>query len=58
MEINCAQRKVYLIDDTTNNRIDISRHVDMNADWFRLLGFFNFKCNGGIIQTVSFKERW
>lgn len=58
MEINCAQRKVYLIDDTTNNRIDISRHVDMNTDWFRLLGFFNFKCNGGIIQTVSFKERW
>ena len=56
VEINCDNRKVYLIDD--DNRTDISKYVDHNSDWFRLQGEYSFEGVNCIIRTVTFNERW
>jgi len=58
MRIDCGNRKVILIDPDTDTEIDISKYVDRNSDWFRLLGYFNIQATGCIIQNISFKERW
>ena len=58
MRIDCRNRKVWLIDDETTKEVDISKYVDRNSDWFRILGYFNLEATGCIIQYVSFKERW
>ena len=56
VEIDCDNRKVYLIDD--DNRTDISKYVDHNSDWFRLQGEYSFEGVNCIIRTVTFNERW
>ena len=58
MRIECGKRKVYLIEDGSYIEKDITKYVDRNSDWFRLLGYFNFKTTGCLILNVSFKERW
>ena len=57
IEIDCDDRKVYLIKDE-DTKIDISRYVDHNSDWFRLSGEFEFEGLNCTILTVTFNERW
>lgn len=54
--IDCDNRRVYLIDG--EDKTDISKYVDHNADWFRLYGAFTFEGINCTIRTVSFNERW
>ena len=56
VEIDCNNRKVYLITD--DNKVDISKYVDHNSDWFRLYGEYSFEGVNCIIRTVSYNERW
>ena len=59
VEIDCEDRRVYLkSDEDSDDRVDISKYVDMNSDWFRLHGEFNFDGINCTIRTVTFNERW
>ena len=58
-EIDCENRRVYIktnIEDA--NLIDISSYVDINSDWFRLLGEFSFETTNCAIHDVKYHERW
>ena len=58
-EIDCENRKVYIKDNIEDaNLIDISSYVDINADWFRLLGEFYFETTNCAIHDVKYHERW
>ena len=57
VEIDCEDRKVFILQDG-DTRIDISRYVDYNSDWFRLSGEFEFEGINCTILTVTFNERW
>lgn len=56
VEIDCINRKVYLVTD--DSRVDISKYVDHNVDWFRLYGEYSFEGVNCIIRTVTYNERW
>ena len=58
IQIDCKNRKVYAIEDSTGNTLDISKYVDQNSDWFRLQGYFNLQTTGCIIQSVTYTEKW
>lgn len=55
--IDCDNRRVYLQEDE-NTRIDISKYVDHNSDWFRLYDEYSFEGLNCTILTVSYTERW
>lgn len=57
IEIDCEDRRVYLIKDE-DTKVDISKYVDHNSDWFRLSGEFEFEGINCTILTVTFNERW
>jgi len=57
VEIDCEDRRVYLIKDE-DTKVDISKYVDHNSDWFRLSGEFEFEGINCTILTVTFNERW
>ena len=57
VEIDCEDRKVYLV-QSADTRIDISKYVDHNSDWFRLSGEFAFDSVNCTILSISFNERW
>ena len=57
IELDCDDRRVYLIKDE-DTKIDISKYVDHNSDWFRLSGEFEFEGINCTILTVTFNERW
>ena len=57
VEVDCDDRRVYLIQDE-DTKIDISKYVDHNSDWFRLSGEFEFEGINCTILTVTFNERW
>ncbi len=65
--LDCANRKVYKQIETTgivseeediiNLGLNLTDKVDFNSDWFLLHGNYSFKCEGGMIQNISFYER-
>ena len=57
IELDCEDRRVYLIKDE-DTKVDISKYVDHNSDWFRLSGEFEFEGINCTILTVTFNERW
>lgn len=57
IELDCDDRRVYLIKDE-DTKVDISKYVDHNSDWFRLSGEFEFEGINCTILTVTFNERW
>ena len=57
VEIDCEDRVAYLVKDE-DNKIDISKYVDHNSDWFRLSGEYEFEGINCTILTVRFNERW
>ena len=57
VEIDCEDRRAYLVKDE-DNKIDISKYVDHNSDWFRLSGEYEFEGINCTILTVRFNERW
>ena len=57
VEIDCDDRRAYLIKDE-DTKIDISKYVDHNSDWFHLSGEFEFEGINCTILTVTFNERW
>ena len=57
VEIDCEDRKVYIVVDE-DTRIDISKYVDYNSDWFRLDGEYDFSSVNCTILSVIFTERW
>ena len=57
VEINCANRKVYLNKPDEENLIDITPYTDFNSDWFKIIGEYHFEPTGCIIQTISRIER-
>lgn len=57
VEIDCEDRTVYLVKDE-DTKIDISKYVDHNSDWFRLSGEYEFEGINCTILTVRFNERW
>ena len=57
VEIDCEDRRAYLIQDE-DDKIDISKYVDHNSDWFRLSGEYEFEGVNCTILTVTFNERW
>jgi hypothetical protein len=57
VEIDCEDRIAYLVKDE-DNKIDISKYVDHNSDWFRLSGEYEFEGINCTILTVRFNERW
>ena len=57
VEIDCEDRIAYLVKDE-DTKIDISKYVDHNSDWFRLSGEYEFEGINCTILTVRFNERW
>jgi len=57
VEINCEDRIAYLVKDE-DTKIDISKYVDHNSDWFRLSGEYEFEGINCTVLTVRFNERW
>ena len=57
VEIDCEDRVAYLVKDE-DTKIDISKYVDHNSDWFRLSGEYEFEGINCTILTVRFNERW
>ena len=57
VEINCANRKVYLNKPDEENLIDITPYTDFNSDWFKIIGEYHFEPTGCIIQIISRIER-
>jgi len=57
VEIDCEDRIAYLVKDE-DNKIDISKYVDHNSDWFRLSGEYEFEGINCTVLTVRFNERW
>jgi len=57
VEIDCEDRTAYLVKDE-DTKIDISKYVDHNSDWFRLSGEYEFEGINCTILTVRFNERW
>lgn len=58
-EIDCENRRVYIKDNIEDSNItDISSYVDINSDWFRLLGEFYFETTNCAIHDVKYHERW
>lgn len=58
-EIDCENRRVYIKDNIEDkNLTDISSYVDINSDWFRLLGEFSFETTNCAIHDVKYHERW
>ena len=57
IELDCDDRRVYLIKDE-DTKIDISKYVDFNSDWFSLHGEYSFSGTGCVIRTVEYTERW
>jgi predicted phage tail component-like protein len=49
--INCTDRT---ITDESDN--DYTTDVDVESIWFNLISDYNFNCEGGVVQSVSFKE--
>lgn len=59
IQLNCKNRKAILkTDHDTSTGTDISRYVDLNSDWFRLLGEYAFDTANCIITNIKFRERW
>ena len=59
VEIDCEDRKVWLLtDEDADDGIDISKYVDMNSDWFRLHGEYQFEATNATIRTITYNERW
>ncbi|MBQ6345018.1 MAG: hypothetical protein IJI96_02785 [Methanobrevibacter sp.] len=57
LEIDCINQRVYLI-NTEDEIADVTRYVDMHADWFILsTGEYYFSSPSCIIQTVTTTER-
>ena len=59
VEIDCENRIAWLKeseDDT--DPIDISKYVDINSDWFRLLGEYAFETTNCTLYSVEYIERW
>jgi phage-related protein len=59
VEIDCEDRKVWLLsDEEADDGIEISKYVDMNSDWFRLHGEYQFEATNATIRTITYNERW
>lgn len=59
VEIDCDNRIVLLKeDDDDETGIDISAYADINCDWFRIFGEYQFGCMNGAIQAIEYRERW
>ena len=59
IEIDCDNRIVWMKEnEDDNDPINISNYVDINSDWFKLLGEYNFETVNCILYTVTYTERW
>ena len=59
VEIDCENRIVWLKETEDDmDPINISRYVDINSDWFRLLGEYEFETSNCTLYTVEYTERW
>lgn len=62
LQIESANRKLVLKRFSEESEdyelIDISQAIDWHSDFFLIRGEYHFECDNGLIQTVSFIERW
>ena len=59
VEIDCENRIVWLKETEDDmDPINISRYVDINSDWFRLLGEYEFETSNCTLYTIEYTERW
>lgn len=59
VEINCEDMAVYLMDNEDDvDVLDISSAVDINSDWFRLHGEYNFSTTNCTFRKLTYNERW
>ena len=62
LQVESANRKLILKrfseDLKDYELIDISQAIDWHSDFFLIRGEYHFECDNGLIQTVSFTERW
>ena len=59
IEIDCDNRIVWMKEnEDDNDPINISNYVDINSDWFKLLGEYNFETVNCTLYTVTYTERW
>lgn len=59
IELDCGNRKAYLKEhEADDTPIDITRYVDINSDWFRLLESYEFETIGCNLLKINYIEKW